>query len=98
MPFLAAGQHSARVEGHVSPLLLRVPSALTMQEPELSAVTQQRRDGAEESAVETPKSKARLTLALRLQPGPSAVSPHLQLPWCSTRCGWGPATSDPAPP
>lgn len=33
-----------------------------------------------------------------LQPGQSAVSHHLPLPWCSTRCGWGPMTSDPAPP
>jgi len=69
-----------------------------MQEPELSTATQQRRDGAEDSMVEKAKGKARLTLALRLQPGQSAVSPHLRLPWCSTQYGWGPATSDPAPP
>lgn len=50
------------------------------------------------SVVRRPKSKARLTLALRLQPGLSAASPPLPPPWCSTRCGWGPATSAPAPP
>lgn len=40
------GDALAYMEGHISPLLLRVPSGLTMQEPELSAATQQHRDGA----------------------------------------------------
>lgn len=98
MPFLVAGPCSAYMEGHVSPLLLRVPSGVTMQDAELSAVTPQHGDGAGVSTVERANGRARLTLALRLQPGQSAVSPHLQLPWCSIQYGWGPATSDLAPP